>query len=388
MFLRSITVENFRNIKHTELEFNSRFVLIQGGNGQGKTSLIEAIYLLSSLRSFRAKKIAEIAPILLGRGSAQQDLSPISSGGPTKVVASIEADGLDKELSYEIDDGKRTSHLNAEKISAVSELYGNLATVYFIPEDLQIIKGGPEGRRLLMDQAISSVDRLYVQKTIDYLRALKNRNALLVELSKRTHLHGYPQHLEPWDEILVSAGSYIATARRQFISASLPRFKQLYSVLSAGSEEYEIIYKSDFGGEDDSSQLSQSYVANLQRDLKYKYTSFGVQRDDLSIKVRGRDDESYSAKHYASQGQSRSMALALKLAAADFISERIGESPVIMLDDVESELDAVRRKNLMQLVYERASQVFITTAVPELSVNELPGDVERFGVRGGEFKRI
>ena len=221
----------------------------------------------------------------------------------------------------------------------------------------------------------------------NFFRALKNRNALLVDLAKRSHLHGYPQHLEPWDEILVSAGSYIATARRQFVEVSLPRFKQLYAELSANSEQYELTYKSDFLGDADKGSLLESFVASFQRDLKYKYTSFGVQRDVLSIKIRGHDDENYSAKHYASQGQSRSMALALKLAAADFISEKIGESPVIMLDDVESELDAVRRKNLMALVHERASQVFITTAVPELSLHELPGDVEKFSVRGGEFQK-
>lgn len=380
MFLRSITVENFRNIRSAELEFNSRFVLIHGGNGQGKTSLIEAIHLLSSLRSFRAKKTVEILPVSFNR--------EVWDPSATRVVANIESDGLYKTIGYEIEKGRRASYLNAEKITTVSELYGNLATVYFIPEDLQIVKGGPEGRRLLMDQAISAIDRIYVKKTVDYLRALKNRNALLVDLSKLPHPHGYPQQLEPWDELLISAGSYLATERRKFVQFVRPRFRELYEILSANSEQYELSFKSDFGEEAGESDLRREIVASFERDLRYKHTSFGVQRDDLLIKVRGREDESYSAKLYASQGQSRSMALALKLAAADFITSRIGESPVIMLDDVESELDAVRRKNLMALVHERASQVFITTAVPELSFNELPGDVERFGVKSGEFTKI
>jgi len=341
LFLNSISVSNFRNILSCELNFNSRVAVFVGQNGQGKTSLLEAIYLLSHSKSFRTNRSTELISKL--------------AGGPTEATAILDtADGT-KNLSYRYQNSKREVFINGNKVTSASQFYGTAKVIDFTPDDLFLVKGSPSERRRFIDKILAIVDKEYLESLVRYQRALKNRNALLINSKPSQKLQA---ELALWEAPLIENGKLVSQKRAQLIALLSLEAGRIYSKLAQNNELFEVNYKSHFTKELD--QASE-YQKRYNRDLKLKTTSFGVHRDELEINLNSGFGMS-AAKEIASQGQTRSVALALKLAGIECLkSASFGEDPIVLLDDVESELDQKRRSFLLEYLIGIKSQIFIAT---------------------------
>jgi len=367
LFLNSITVENFRNINLCELKFTRRVAVFVGGNGQGKTSLLEAIYLLSHSKSFRTNRAAE--------------LISKSATGQTKVRAELDSSDGSKSLSYCYDSTKRSVFINENKITSATDFYGVAKVIDFTPDDLFLVKGSPSERRKFIDKLLAIVDRDYLESLVRYQRALKNRNALLSSSKQNNNLEA---ELALWESPLIENGEIISRKREQLINALDIQTKRIYAKLSDKNEDIRCDYKTHFVKDLDK---RGEYKKRLGRDIRLKATSFGIHRDDLEISLNTGFGMTL-AKEIASQGQTRSAALSLKLAGIEFLKEAsFGEDPIVLLDDVESELDQRRRSFLLDFLLGINSQIFIATTNREA----LPGMekiAQFFAVEGGQISPI
>jgi DNA replication and repair protein RecF len=349
VFLREISLLNFRNILTCELSFSSRVSVFVGGNGQGKTSLLEAIYLLSHSKSFRTTR--------------SQELISKFGTGLTKVDAELDTNDGSKTLSYSYNKGKREIYINSTRITSAKEFYGTAKVIDFTPDDLFIVKGAPGERRRYIDKLLSIVDPEYLESLVRYQRALKNRNALLNQNLDKTQLQ---KDLVYWEGPLIESGEVIARKRDKLIEILNRDANKIYSSLTSSNEQIACKYKTHFESGIDK---EAEYRRRLERDIRQKSTTFGIHRDDLVISI----DTGFGltdAKEIASQGQTRSAALALKLAGIDFLKEASdGEDPIVLLDDVESELDQNRREFLLGYLLKIQSQILIATT----NKNALPG---------------
>lgn len=377
MQVRSVELSNFRNLKPQVVRFSSKNTVVVGANGQGKTSLIEAIYLLAQTRSFRTPRTQE----LVHWGGMSAD-----------VKATVKTAEGEKIIHYQILSGRKSVTINGHSVTAAEKFYGQLMAVEFTPDDLDLVKGGPNTRRAFLDKTLSMVDRSFVADLVRYNRALKSRNRILVELKAKAGgssraIRGsasYPVELAPWDTLLVQYGTAVLSKRARFVGRFSPIFADIFrNVVSGCGETASLSYLSELLTPDraelEPSVYAQRFVQEFFRDLRVGTTGVGPHRDDLLIQllpseVLGGDATSEScaaprrAREIASQGQARTIALALKIAAARYLHEETGEPPVLLLDDVESELDRFRRDALFELVRQSGNQVIITaTAVaPEL----------------------
>ena len=314
MFLSSISVSNFRNILFDELTFSSRVAVFVGGNGQGKTSLLEAIYLLSHSKSFRTNRSTEL-------------ISKFAHG-PTKVQAELETNDGSKNLSYLYESSKRSVFINDNKVTSASDFYGAAKVIDFTPDDLFLIKGSPSERRKFIDKLLAIVDKEYLEALVRYQRALKNRNALLSSIKTGENIQS---ELSLWEEPLIENGEIISAKRHSLINVLSQEAGKIYSKLTDKKEYLECHYKTHFvKGFDKKTE----YKKRITRDMRLKATSFGIHRDELEISLNTGFGFT-TAKEIASQGQTRSAALALKLAGIEFLkSASLGEDPIVLLDDV------------------------------------------------------
>ena len=371
MFLKHLTVSGFRNILQAELKFSSRIAVFVGGNGQGKTSLLEAIYLLSHTKSFRTSHFKELVTRLP------------DAHLPTEVSAELNTSFGSQTLRYQYQKGKREVYVNANRVTAASDFYGVAKVIDFTPDDLFIVKGSPQERRRYLDKLLAIVDREYLENLVRYQRALKNRNALLTQ-QKGTVEGGAGKlraELALWELPLIESGEIISKKRALLLAQLTKQAQVIYSSLSSSREQIRFIYKTNFK---DTLDKKEEFQRRFERDLRTRSTSLGIHRDDIDIEIDtgfGMSD----AKEIASQGQTRSLALALKLAGIEFLRQAsAGEDPIVLLDDVESELDSSRKRYLLDYLLRIQSQVFVATT----SEDALPGLAERaqyFAVRDGKI---
>lgn len=332
--LREIHITNFRNLANATLLPHDRFNIISGNNGMGKTNFIESVYMLGALRSFRT--------------SARTDL--ISHGNVSRVarvlgIFSGLAGGLRCEISLE--ETRRSVRVDGKAMTSANEHFHKLPMVLFHPATMSLVQGGKEIRRRFMDRALFQAERSYPAVSRDYARALSSRNKLLKNkpVDKRA--------VVAFDGQLVKLGKKIIGFRRSLIDGLEPFFLQAVAKISSGLDG-KIAYqpKVDGGEEELLLALREKYSMDVARG----YTSVGPHGDDLSIEIDGRP-----AKKFASQGQQRILALALKIAETNILSQRTGSIPLLLLDDVSSELDRERNKHLFRFLSEVGGQVFITT---------------------------
>jgi DNA replication and repair protein RecF len=363
VFLDELEVRGIRNLKPQRVSFRKRVTVISGRNGQGKTSLLEAIFLLSHHRSFRTSLLRDVV------SWADPERSGFIRGLVRSAVGS-------REIRLELDRGRRVLLLDGKRTEAAGQFFGQLRCVTFTPEELQLVKGAPQMRRQYVDRTLALVDREYFANLVQYQRALKQRNSVL-----GTPAGGDDAVLVPWERLLAEHGRPIAAARSEFLSAIAPSCAKYYRDLCGGEpnagEKISFRYRSDFSS--DGEMLSQDEILALfeggrGQDCRLKATQLGVHRDDVEI-VFGAEAVSGSARSLASQGQSRTIALALKLAAVEYIGNRSGEAPIILLDDAESELDAARREGLFEFLQGSSSQVIITTTDPSWAPSHSALDV-------------
>ena len=334
-----LRARGFRNLDPLELEPGPRFNVVHGDNGQGKSNLLEALDYLGSLRSFRGA----LASDLIQKGAAQAELSAEVQGEvlPRQLRVRLSRDDA-RELAV---DGKRP-RTRASYLSAVQ-------TVLFHPGDLQLVTGGPEQRRVFIDRILEHFDATYASSLEAYERALRSRNRLLrAEAPDRRAVRAY-------DEVLASAGAVIGRARDKLIGELGPAVSAAFAEVSGGQHALLLGYEPRVAP--DLAALRAALEQSLDKDLARGFTAEGPHADELSIRLDG-----HGAKRYGSQGQHRAIVLALKVAELSELTRRVGRVPILLLDDVSSELDPSRNRRLFGLLADLGGQVFLTTTQADL----------------------
>lgn len=341
MIVEGIRLINFRNYSNVGVSFNPGINILVGKNAQGKTNLLEAIYLCSTGRSFRTSRDKEII-------NFQKDEAYI--GTQLKIG---ERDKL-TEIKLERNKPKRIK-INKTELKNYKELDTGLKVVLFSPEDLRLIKEGPSNRRTYLDASISQIKPLYHYNLRRYYKILLQRNNLIKSYRFKGDMTGL---LDVFDIQLAKSGALIMLERDNYIKRLLKESSEIHNMLTAGKENIDIKYISSVPCGETLSEvegiLAESLRKNREKDIEVRTTEMGPHRDDFSIMINNND-----SKTYASQGQQRSLVLTLKLSEVEILKKDTGYYPVLLLDDVFSELDEERRKYLTKLFSKM--QTFITT---------------------------
>lgn len=347
MYVESLELKNFRNYDRISLTFDQGTNVLYGDNAQGKTNLLEAIYVCGTTKSHKSSRDGEL--IRFGEEEAHMRLF-------------FSKDGISHKIDMHLrKNGKKGVAIDGMPIRRAGDLFGMMNLVFFSPEDLNIIKHGPKERRRFLDSELCQLDKMYYSELAQYNRILLQRNALLKDIPFSRSL--IPT-LDVWDEQLAASGIHLIRERRKFTDELNRIVEGIHENLTSGREKIEIVYEPNAGEEDISDSLRQS----RDRDLKLKTTSVGPHRDDLRVLVNGID-----IRHYGSQGQQRSAALSMKLSEIYLVRQVIKDSPILLLDDVLSELDSSRQKMLLQNMHQ--IQTFITcTGMDELIENNFTLD--------------
>ena len=354
MIITAITVDSFKNLSGIEFFPSPDVNIIFGENAQGKTNLIEAIWLLSGAKSFRGTRERDM--IRFGEDYARLSLKLSDSFREQEISAVISKNPREKKIT-----------LNGVKQRSFSSLFGALKCVVFTPEDLELSKGSPDIRRDFIDLCVSQIKPQYAKTAAKYETVLTQRNALLKNISLGT---SSASELDVWDDQMSRLGAYITVMKNQYTKKLCIFASKLYNEISGGRENLGLKYSSsvfDEGfGEDWQGELSDKYLNKLQSfredDIRSGFTGVGVHRDDVLVTVDG-----LLAKDFGSQGQNRSAALSMKLAQAYILREETGDMPVILLDDVLSELDRSRREFIISKL--KDMQIFITCCEPVGKLN-------------------
>lgn len=330
MYIKSLKLHNFRNYEKLEIDFSRDFNILYGENAQGKTNIIEAIFLCASGRSHRTSKDAELVRL-------------DSDGYYVKLDIEKNASDTEVEIAYKKDD-KRRIRINDIPVGRIGELVGQLNVVIFSPEDLLVIKEGPAERRRFLDITLSQLRPSYFYDLQQYSKILSQRNSLLKEIQFNNKLM---DTLEIWNSNLVKTGSRIIKARRAFIEKLNRVAENMHYKLTDGKEKLETKYAPSVNADDlddiesIESSFSRKITEGLHKELQRCSTLYGPHRDDYVIFLDG-----MNIKQYGSQGQQRTSVLSVKLSEVDIVKEETGEYPVLLLDDVMSELDANRQSYL------------------------------------------
>lgn len=356
MLLKKIALKNFTNYEDAECELDSNINIFVGENAQGKSNLLEAIYYISTISSSRKNKDREL--IKWGREYFSISARFLNRFGDNEVEVKVE--GSKKEVS-----------LNHYKIEKRKEYIGYLITVLFSPEDLYIIKGEPALRRQYLDHELSSTDVEYFLDMNRYKKILEQRNILLKEYPRKSFSY---QLMEVWEEQLISHGKRIIAKRIELVEKLKEISRRIHGDITEGQENLDIRYVTDIDVEDIEGSYRNLLRENRQRDIERGNTGTGPHRDDLEILLNG-----MSAKKFASQGQQRTISLSLKISELEFIKEKTGEYPILLLDDVLSELDKKRKHKLLEEIEEKVQTIITTTDL---------NDIESFVLEKGKIINI
>ena len=346
MIIKRFSAENFRNIKKCDIDFSEGVNLLHGKNAQGKTNAIEGIYIFSRGKSFRGRDDSEL----------------IKFGEEGFRISIVFEDKYGEEtLEYALFGKERLRKKNGYKINKITEMVGSFKCVLFYPDNLGLVKDGPEERRNFLNVAASACYPTYMKHYADYKSALENRNCILKFMQKGMIYDRF--ELDSWSASMAEYASYIYLFREEYIKKLEIHAKKIMNEISEGKEELEISHISDIEcGLSDRKDVYEAYKAayscSLDKEIAAGVTLFGPQREDIEIKINGK-----SARKFASQGQQRSIVLALKLAEGEVIKEISGEYPVFLFDDVLSELDD-RRRNYV-LSGKGGRQIIITSCEPD-----------------------
>jgi DNA replication and repair protein RecF len=386
VFIFDLQMANYRNYVRAAVRLEKGLNLFVGDNAQGKSNLLEAIYLLSTLRSSRASSDADLVRHdILGSDFPVARLTcevERSAGNLHLEVAII---GRTTDASHRA--GKRVRVNGVAK--RASDAVGQLAAVLFTTHDIDIVAGPPLLRRRYLDMMISQVDRGYLRAMQRYASVLPQRNSLLKRIQNR---EASPAELNFWDQELAHAGGVIYQARADALGQVVPQSAFQMDRLSDGQEQLRILYRPAIGGmnETDSpieetewtSRMLKALAAMRNREVNAGSTLVGPHRDDFSVEING-----MAADSFASRAQQRTAALSLRIAEASYLRRALGDDPVVLLDDVLSELDARRRKGVLEFV-DTFQQTIFTTAEPDRVREVMTRASGRFVVVGGTLTRF
>ena len=370
MQLLSLTLEDFRNLGRVALEPSAHASIVVGQNGQGKTNLLEGVYFLATLKPLRAGKLAEL--VRFGQERA-------------KVTGRFRLGGAEREISVEVAQGQRQALVDGKRAASLEDYFGGVSVVAFTPDDLEVVKGGPDLRRAFVDRAVFNRFPAFLKESRDYARALKSRNRLLKEGADASYLDAY-------DETLARTGARLWTRRRALLAELAPRATGAFDAIgrtpapaSFGYEPSNLPPLSFASASEDElrAALREGLSARLERDLDRGFTSVGPHADDLDIRLGER-----AARAFASQGQQRALVLAWKIAEIENLHAAHGFLPLLLLDDVSSELDPERNAYLMDYLARSGAQVFLTTTDAAL-VKKAAGEGSRwYDMRAGALSPL
>jgi len=367
MKVSSLSLRNFRNYESVDLETNHRVNVFIGRNAQGKTNLLEAVYMLALTKSHRTAKDKE----LIRWNEPYAALS-----------ADVERKYGDCRLQLQLTGQGKKARINGLEQRKLSEYIGSLNVVLFAPEDLEIVKGSPGVRRRFLDMEIGQVRPSYLHSLSQYHKVLTQRNNFLK--SGNAHKATSEPLLAVWNEQLASYGSKIMLVRKHFVTKLQKWAEAIHQGITGGTEQLDIRYMPsvEIADEEVETVLFERFMVKLsqakEQELRRGATLVGPHRDDLAFRINGKD-----AYSFGSQGQQRTTALSLKLAEIELIQEETGEYPVLLLDDVLSELDRHRQTQLIETFRSKVQTFITTTGVEGIRMEELD-DVRLFHVRDGE----
>ncbi|MDE7435856.1 MAG: DNA replication/repair protein RecF [Lachnospiraceae bacterium] len=326
MIIKSIELQNFRNYENMNIHFDDGTNILYGDNAQGKTNILESAYVSGTTKSHKGSRDKEM--ISFGKDEAH-------------IRARVER----HDMTYQIDMHLKKNRskgiaINQVPIRKASELFGVLNMVFFSPEDLNIIKNGPSERRRFLDAEICQLDKIYLSDLTKYNKVLNQRNKLLKDMIFRPELE---QTLPVWDMQLVTYGKRIIKRRAKFIHELNEIVGEIHHNISGGKETLVLQYEPDI----DSPFLEDELNRAKERDRKYCSTSVGPHRDDISFFIGDVD-----IRKFGSQGQQRTSALSLKLSEIELVKQSIHDTPVLLLDDVLSELDSSRQNYLLNSIHD------------------------------------
>ncbi len=359
MYIKEITLKNYRNYKDLRVSFGKNVNVFIGKNAQGKTNLLESIYVTSTGKSFRTNRDKELIRF---------DESPCE-------IHCVYQREYERSVDIIIDEKEKKGFIDGVKIEKQSQILGNVLLTVFSPEDLKIVKEEAEKRRNFINRELCQIKLSYYRDLVSYNRTLKQRNRYLKEEKIDDNF------LDILDEQLIKYGIGIIKERKKFIQKINQKSKEIHFEIA--KEDLEIHYDSSIKYQDIREDLEERYREELKmargEDKTRRYTRIGPHKDDLPMTVEGRD-----VRKFASQGQQRSVALALKMAEIEIIKEEKKENPILLLDDVLSELDQSRQEFLIESL--KNIQTFITTThLPNTTKGKLTID-KQFVIEGGTIK--
>lgn len=339
MLVRKLTYYNFRNLMALEWEPGPAFNILWGNNAQGKTNLLEGIYLLANLKSFRAGRNDELI-----RHREEQ----------TRISALLEGAGVAHKLELTIAQSGRSYLFDGKPLSRIEQLVDTMRAILFSPEEITILRSSPLARRALLDRALFQGQPSHLGRVQKYDKILRQRNVLLRQGAP-------PAQLQPWTDALIEAGVALRRQRGQFIVEFMPWFINASQAIGGNDESVTLNYPD---GNAEEAELQQRLSYDLEqtagRERAQGQTQTGPHRDDLHFVIDGKP-----LRQYGSQGQLRSALLAFKVAQMALLEQQVGHPPVLLLDDMTSELDRERQERLFSYLQRSKGQVFITTTAPD-----------------------
>ena len=360
MRIKNLYLKNFRNYANETVGFTEGLNVLFGKNAQGKTNCAEAVFYLCTGTSPRCRRDKQ----LIRHGCDFAEISAVAEG----VYGEI-------EITAKICENSREVRINGNKITRNADILGNIYSVFFSPHELRLIQDGPDERRRFLNVSISQLSKPYYIALSRYNKILEQRNNLL----KNRDISMVYDTLPVWDEQLCKYAATIAFKRAEFAAMLSPIAEGIHSELTDGAEKLEISPEKKYKGDEKqlSERLFNELSANYERDIRLGFTASGPHRDDLDILIDGTD-----AKTFASQGQTRTAALSIKLAEVEIFKTLSGEYPVLILDDVMSELDLPRRKKLAART--QGLQTILTCTHAERVI--YGKEVNKIRIEGGKIK--
>ena len=356
MYINKIKLTNFRNYEEQEIQLGPNINIFYGDNAQGKTNIIEAIFLCSIGKSFRTNKESELIKF-------NKEISSVY----------IEYEKSDRDGKIKIDlNNKKSIYTNGIKIKKLSELLGNINTVIFTPDDINILKDGPQKRRRFLDIMIGQLRPNYIHILNMYNKTLEQRNNYLKQIKENSKTE---EMLDIWDEKLAEYGEKIYIYRNEFIEKIKNKINKIHKNITNEKEEIKVEYISNCSQKVEYIELLKS---RRKLDIIKGFTTKGIHRDDFFVYINNQ-----LVNVYGSQGQNRTVVLSLKISELQVIYDEIGEYPILLLDDFMSELDEKRRKNFLENI--ENTQVIIT-CTDKINIDNL--DYNIYNVKSGNIEKL
>lgn len=341
VILKSITLKNYRNYRSQSIVFHPRFNTIHGNNAEGKTNLVEAIYLLCNFRPFKQIKNEEMINFEVESAAVKGEIE--ADNGLNEVHITIKKDG-------------RHTRLNGKIVYSISKYLGMFKVVLFLPSDIEIVKGSMQTRRKYLDSVISTIDSSYLENLRDYHKALSQRNFLLSSKKPVSQVS-----FEIWDEKIAEYGAEVVKKRLEIIDIFNQKLEEVYKAGKESDRYVKINYRFSFS---ENRGLEAGIIESLNKkfahDKRRGHTTIGPHRDTINLDINGMD-----ASRFASQGQSKNLVLALKASEIKIISELTGVNPILLLDDITSELDMKRKNFLFNILLDFKGQIFVTSTTDD-----------------------